>query len=132
MYECTKRTELTADSGPKYRNEVFPIEWIFCFLGRSRGNERDGNEGVAVRWDGIHLIVGLLFEPTSRVAPQVETSGLVINEDRQHERQSREPPHEPINVHNNSISSFLPREILRLILGVHAPTQHRQFVSLST
>lgn len=98
MYERMKRTKFTTNPGPKYHNEVFPIEWISCFLGRSRGNKRNEN-GVAVRWDGIHLIVGLLFEPTTRVASQVETSGLVIDEDRQHERQSRKPPHESVKFH---------------------------------
>lgn len=41
------------------------------------------------------LVVGLLLQPSSRVAAQVEAARLVVDEDGQHEGQSRQPPHEP-------------------------------------
>lgn len=42
------------------------------------------------------LIVGLLLQPASGVAAQVETTGLVIDEDGQRKWNSREPPDESI------------------------------------
>lgn len=41
------------------------------------------------------LVVSLLFEPAARVAAQVEAPDLVVDEDRQHEGDSGQPPHEP-------------------------------------
>lgn len=41
------------------------------------------------------LVVSLLFEPAAGVAAQVETSDLVVDEDRQHEWNGRQPPYEP-------------------------------------
>lgn len=45
---------------------------------------------------GRCLVVSLLFEPAARVAAQVEAPDLVVDEDRQHERNSWQPPHEPV------------------------------------
>lgn len=41
------------------------------------------------------LVVSLLFEPAAGVAAQVEASDLIVDEDRQHERNGRQPPDEP-------------------------------------
>lgn len=43
------------------------------------------------------LVVSLLFEPAAWVATQVEAPDLVVDEDRQHERNRGQPPHEPAN-----------------------------------
>lgn len=43
------------------------------------------------------LVVSLLFQPAAGVAAQVEASDLVVDEDRQHERNGRQPPHEPVH-----------------------------------
>lgn len=49
----------------------------------------------AVDSGGCSLVVSLLFEPAARVAAQVEAPDLVVDEDRQHERDGGQPPHEP-------------------------------------
>ena len=49
----------------------------------------------------MRLVVGLLFQPSAGVATQVEPSGLVVDEDGQHERDRGQPPHEPEN--NNKL-----------------------------
>lgn len=41
------------------------------------------------------LIVSFLLQPAARVATQVETTNLVVDENGQHERNGRQPPHEP-------------------------------------
>lgn len=49
----------------------------------------------AVDSGGCSLVVSLLFEPAAWVAAQVEAPDLVVDEDRQHERDGGQPPHEP-------------------------------------
>lgn len=57
----------------------------------------------AVDSGGCSLVVSLLFEPTARVAAQVEAPDLVVDEDRQHERDGGQPPHEP----ERNITSYI-------------------------
>lgn len=42
------------------------------------------------------LIVSFLLQPTARVATQVEATGLVVDENGQHEWNSGQPPHESV------------------------------------
>lgn len=46
------------------------------------------------------LVVSLLFEPAAGVAAEIEASDLVVDEDRQHEWNGGQPPHEP--AHKNT------------------------------
>lgn len=41
------------------------------------------------------LVVSLLLQPAAGVAAQVEAPDLVVDEDRQHEGDGGQPPHEP-------------------------------------
>lgn len=49
------------------------------------------------------LVVSLLFQPAARVAAQVEAPDLVVDEDRQHERDRGQPPHEPATHGNTAV-----------------------------
>lgn len=64
------------------------------------------------------LVVSLLFEPAARVAAQVKASDLVVDEDRQHEGNGRQPPHEPganesrMSTHWANIIKYLNSSVL--------------------
>lgn len=44
----------------------------------------------------VSLIVCFLFQPAARIATQVETTNFIVDENGQHERNGRQPPHEPV------------------------------------
>lgn len=67
----------------------------------------------AVDSGGCSLVVSLLFEPAARVAAQVEAPDLVVDEDRQHERDGGQPPHEP---ETNTSLSTMSRELCYLVI----------------
>lgn len=50
--------------------------------------------GCAGAAESARLIVGLLLQPAAGVAPQVQPSRLVIDEDGQAEGEGGQPPHE--------------------------------------
>lgn len=74
---------------------------------RARSSGRGGTRSTTTG----RLVVSLLLQPAARVAAQVEAPDLVVDEDRQHERDRRQPPHEPAQRHTALLNSLSTRVI---------------------
>lgn len=69
------------------RNPSYRVNYASCGTGHTAPQWQ-----YAAGW--LDLIVRFLLQPAAWIAPEVEASSLVVYEDRQHERQSGQPPHE--------------------------------------